>query len=528
MTIKPLGDSAWLIEWSRGVPLDEILAWVAALKENQPPGVLDVLSSYASVAVHFSGVDGLEILNWIQQITVNPRPLIAHEVEIPVIYGGEDGPDLETVAEHTGKSVSEVIVEHSQVIYTVTALGFSPGFPYLTGLPASLQLPRHRTPRVTVPAGSVAIAGKQAGIYPTASPAGWHILGRTDVVLFDPAATPPTLLKAGDRVRFVPTWTALQRQSRSSALDISKPDATRGIEVIQPGGLTTVQDLGRPGHEAMGVSPGGAVDRWALQVANAMVGNPVNAAALECCVSGPVLKFHHATTVALMGASGKSRRVAAGEVVDFSKLEHGVRAYLAFAGGLQVLQVMGSASTDLRAGFGGFMGRALKKGDRLECNEVSRSPHPGNWSVGRQESRAFVILRYIAGVQTSWFSSEALRRFRTEIFQVSPLADRMGTRLSGPMLERVDSREMVSQPVAWGSVQVPPDGQPIVLMAERQTMGGYPQIGHVISADLPKLARAWPGTKVKFEQVSWEEAVSLRQQSERDFVRLQSGLELLK
>lgn len=528
MTIKPLGDSAWLIEWSRGVPLDEILAWAAALKENQPTGVQDVLSSYASVAVHFEGVDGLEILNWIQQITVNPQPLKIREIEIPVIYGGEDGPDLETVAKHTGKSVSEVIAEHSQAIYTVTALGFSPGFPYLSGLPASLHLPRLSTPRVSVPAGSVAIAGKQAGIYPTASPAGWHILGRTDVTLFDPSATPPTLLQAGDRVRFIPTSTALPAQSRSSALDFSKPQSAQSIEVIHPGGLTTVQDLGRPGHEALGVSPGGAVDRWAIQTANAMVGNPVNAAALECCVTGPVLKFHHATIAALVGASGKSRRIAAGEVVDFSKLEHGVRAYLAIAGGLHVPQIMGSAATDLRAGFGGLMGRALKSGDRLECNEASRSPEPGNWSVGRQESRAFVILRYIAGVQSTWFSSEALHRFRTEVFEVSPLADRMGTRLSGPLLERVDSREMVSQPVAWGSVQVPPDGQPIVLMAERQTMGGYPQIGHVISADLPKLARAWPGTKVKFQQVSWEEAVNLRLQSERDFARLQSGLELLK
>ena len=152
-----------------------------------------------------------------------------------------------------------------------------------------------------------------------------------------------------------------------------EPAGPRWIEVIQPGALSTVQDLGRPGYESSGVSPGGAVDRQALRMANLLVGNPQGAAALELCVTGPILKFH-ARQIAPVGATGKPRRVAAGETVDFTKLAGGVRACLAVAGGLRVPPVLGSMSTDLRAGFGGLHGRALRAGDRLDFGEPGQAP----------------------------------------------------------------------------------------------------------------------------------------------------------
>ena len=155
--------------------------------------------------------------------------------------------------------------------------------------------------------------------------------------------------------------------------------------VITPGGLTSIQDLGRPGHESSGVSPGGAADRHALRSANLMVGNDEGAAALELSMHGPILKFHGATTVALTGASGKSRKVADGETVDFSKLSNGVRAVLTVAGGIVVGRVLGSLSTDLRAGFGGLAGRALQKGDRLAIGTPGKIPRCGDWHVGRGE-----------------------------------------------------------------------------------------------------------------------------------------------
>jgi allophanate hydrolase subunit 2 len=181
-----------------------------------------------------------------------------------------------------------------------------------------------------------------------------------------------------------------------------------------------------------------------------------------------------------------------------------------------------------------MLGRRLVKGDWLGGDAPRAVPRPGCWSVGRdgravgRYARAAVLeLRFLGGVQGEWFTEEARWRLRNEIYEVTPQSDRMGCRLSGSPLRLWEAREMVSQPVACGSVQVPPDGQPIVLMAERQTLGGYPQIGHVISVDLPKLAGAWPGTRVKFLEVSREEALCLRQQAERDFAWLQTGMRLL-
>ena len=528
MTLKPLGDSAWLVEFPGEAPLGRVLGLVEALGKNRPAGVLDVVSSFASLAVYFDTGDEMEIREWIEaaaEISDSPEIREGKEFEIPVCYGRENGMDLDEVAARTGLSPEEVITLHSGTVYTVAAVGFSPGFPYLSGLPEQLHLPRRETPRLSVPAGSVAMAGGQAGIYPFNSPGGWHVIGRTGITLFDPDKPQPALLQPGDRVRFVPVENLEFTGKRIS--EITEP-TSRWIEVIQPGALTTVQDLGRPGYGTSGVSPGGTVDRNSLRTANLLAGNDEDAAALELCVSGPVLKFHADAVVAFMDGAGKPQRVKAGEVVDFSKLTHGVRAYLAVAGGLRIPKQLGSASTDSLAGFGGFSGRPLRAGDRLEFGEAGKTPHSGSWHVGRTSRVSEIELRFITGVQQDWFSPQALRRFRAEIYQITPRSDRMGARLSGEKLELATPREMVSQPVVCGSVQVPPDGQPIILLAGCQTIGGYPQIGHVISVDLPKLARAWPGTRVRFREITWEQARNLRRQEEQDFTWLRTGLELLK
>lgn len=527
VVIKPLGDSAWLVEFpglSGEAALARVLGWMNALAVNPPEGVLDVVPSFASLAVHFDEVDGLEIVEWLQSVRVNDAMPEGEEWQIPVCYGGESGPDLAEVATRLGLSEAEVILRHSSASYRVAVVGFSPGFPYLLGLPESLYLPRHRTPRKVVPAGSVAVAGGQAGIYPFASPGGWQILGRTGLKLFDPAGHPSALLKTGDRVRFVPVDHIDVRESAPVAPTVP---GNPSIHVISPGSLTTVQDLGRPGHGAAGVSPGGAMDRHALQVANLMVGNAPDAPALEICVSGPILEFSTDTVIATVGAVGKSRQVSAGERVDFSKPAAGVRSYLAVAGGLKISRMLGSAATDVRAGFGGYLGRPLEAGDLLETGEPGSIPRCGNWFVGRPDPRAEIELRFLAGVQSNGFSEKAHWRFRNEIYHLTPDADRMGARLDGPSLDLVTACEMTSQPVACGSVQVPPDGMPIVLLAERQTIGGYPQIGHVISADFPKLARAWPGTRVRFREVSWEDARRIQKLEKQNLIRLQVGLKLL-
>lgn len=528
MTLKPLGDAAWLVEFpglTGEAALARVAGMAAALHADKADGVLDIVPSFASLAVHFGRADGGMIREWILSVEFSDGFPAGEEKVIPVCYGGEDGPDLPEVADTLGLSVDEVISLHSGAAYTVAAVGFSPGFPYLSGLPERLRLPRRTTPRLSVPAGSVAMAAGQAGIYSFSSPGGWHLLGRTDVALFDVHSERPSFLLPGDRVRFQPVE---RIGSVENICAVTGEFPTGTVEVIHPGGLTTVQDLGRPGHESSGVSPGGTADPQSLRTANLLVGNDPSAAGLECCVSGPVLKFHEETVVALVSGGGRSRRVTAGETVDFSKLTGGVRACLAISGGVRVPGILGSLATDVRSGFGGYLGRALKVGDRLALGPPGCVPKCGDWHVGRMTRDTSIELRFLTGVQADWFSEEARRRFRSEIYQLTPKSDRMGARLSGAPLELAGPREMVSQPVACGSVQVPPDGQPIVLMAERQTIGGYAQIGHVISADLPKLARVWPGTSIRFREVTWEEARDARRQEERDFQLLQTGIELLK
>jgi len=524
MTIKPLGDSAWLVEFSGEPSLARIMGLVAALEIERPLAVLDIVPSLASVAVHFGDGDGQDVLEWIESMVVSNKNFDAQELSIPICYGGVDGPDLAAVAGEVNLSEKEVIQLHSQAVYTVAAVGFSPGFPYLTGLPDRLNVPRRATPRQEVAAGSVAIAGGQAGIYPFASPGGWHILGRTSLRLFDPLSSQPALLRVGDRVKFLPVDKLELPAGHAAAIPLYNDP---WIEVIRPGSMTTVQDLGRPSHEAAGVSPGGAVDRHALRVANLMVGNDEGAAALEACASGPILRFHAATTVAWVGGSGKSMAVAAGETLDFTILSGGVRSYLAVAGGLRVPEVLGGGATDVRAGFGGYLGRALQAGDWLDADRPGWVPRPGNWHVGRTGRSKEVVLRILTGVQQGWFSEEARKRIFSEIYQVTPMSDRMGARLSGPPLELNRMTHMASQPVACGSIQVPPDGQPIILLAERQTIGGYPQIGHVISVDLPKLAQAWPGTAVRFQGVTLEEARDLKRQQAQEFAWLRTGINLI-
>lgn len=533
MLLKPLGDSAWLVEFSGENPLASVTSLVKSLEKYRPAGVLDVVPSFASVAVHFSGDTARGIHQWLSDALRKdseiPSSTDSKLVEIPVCYGGENGPDLADVAQQLGLSEDEVIALHSGADYTVATVGFSPGFPYLSGLPKRLHLPRKATPRLSVPAGSVAIASAQAGIYPFSSPGGWHLLGRTQVKLFDPNSPRPALLQAGDTLRFIPVAPTAATALTHASHAVSLPRAnSRCFEVIHPGSLSTVQDLGRPGYESSGVSPGGAVDRAALRMANLLVGNEENAAALEMCVTGPILKFHAPATIALTQFQARPRSVNAGEIIDLSRLCGGVRAYLAIAGGIHVPQVLGSASTDLRAGFGGYGGRALQAGDRLEIGTPGRIPAGRNWHIATRGAKPEIELRFLSGMQSEWFSEAALRQFQATTYQLTPNGDRMGARLVGAALELTTPREMQSQAVACGSVQVPPDGQPIILLAERQTIGGYPQIGHVISVDLPRLACAWPGTRIRFREVTWDEARALRQREEQEFASLRTGLELLK
>jgi len=529
MIVKALGDSAWLAEWKEPRP-GPVLTAVRALEQARPAGLVDVVASFASLAVYYDALvaDAEAVRDWMAEVLAGiPEDAMVPKGRKHTLSVKYDGEDLTTLAEKIGLTVDEVVELHSGSEYTVVAVGFLPGFPYLTGCPEMLRVPRRATPRLAVPAGSVAIAGGLTGIYPVASPGGWHLLGTTNTKLFEPEAEKPALLTAGDRVKFV-------AQDKLTKVVRKKQSVPTGrIEVLRAGGQTSVQDFGRTGYGGTGVSPGGVMDRVALRAANLLVGNAENAAALEICMSGPCLRFDVETVVALLGAnaagwqSGRRVHVKAGGVVDIGVLQGASRAVLAVAGGLRVPQVLGSSSTAVRAGFGGSL---LKVGDRLDFFPTESLPKEGEWLCGiaRPEPTPLLELRYLAGVQGRWFSKEAARRLAEENYRLTPDSDRMGARFSGPSLELERPREMISQPVCNGSIQVPPDGQPIILMAERQTIGGYPQIGHVITADLPKLARALPGTWVRFRDVTLEDAHAAILHQERELAWLRVGLDFHK
>jgi KipI family sensor histidine kinase inhibitor len=527
---RALGDSAWLFE-PGGSDSAERLGRVLGLRERladlRIPGVTDIVSSFETVAVHFDPADGPTVLDWLLELPpvgTGISPAAARRFELPVQYGGKST-DLVAVARTMGLDPHQVIAMHCGVEYQVAAIGFSPGFPYLLGLDDRLALPRKTTPSA-VPSGAVAMANGQGGVYPNASMGGWHVLGRTDTRLFDLGKPEPALLRPGDRVRFVPV---------GGIPPVVETRGTHhndtGVEVIDPGLFSIIQDLGRPGHRAAGVSPGGAADPLAARVANRLVGNQDGAALFECFGSGPLLRFDADATVAWIGwaeGSGLPIAVAAGGILDLrSRMNHAC-GYLAVAGGVDVPLVLGSRSTDVRAGFGGVVGRALRKHDRIAIGSAAHPPpRRGDWRVGWPRAERTLEVRFIAGVQAAWFDEASRALFRRAIYQTSASGDRTGLRLKGPSLSPTGTRGLVSQPVAAGSIQVPPDGVPIVLMPECQTIGGYPQIGHVISADLPALARALPGTPVTFREVSLDEARAAWRDLWRELGFLTAGLSLL-
>lgn len=539
-TLTPLGDSAWLVLWPASDPFGENLPVIHDLMRTlqadaqQPPGVTSIIAAFESLAVRYdpSIIDGHIIRTWIESSlnhSASARGGVGEYHEIPVHYGGQHGPDLEAVAKSIGKSVEQIISLHCSQEYTVAMIGFAPGFPYLTGLHPDLQLPRLTTPRNRVPAGSVAIAGEQSGIYSCDSPGGWHILGRTTLNLFDPCREGnPSLLKPGDRITFVPSDAPPPAWQGNPARN-SSPTSLPIAEILEPGFITTIQDQGRPHFESAGVSPGGAMDRDALKVANLLLGNPPDAAALEISVNGPTLRFLQPTRIVLVGADSSDglrhaqvRKVAAGETIVTGTLTHSFRAILGIAGGIEIPKILGSRSTDVRAGFGGFR---FKKNDILHTVPANPSPPP---TIHRTSLAApvgrMLHIRYLPGPQADWFTPQANRTFQSHAYEITSRQDRMGMRLHGPMLELISHREMRSQPVCTGSIQIPPDGRPMILLAERQTHGGYPQIGCVITADIPKIVRALPGTRIQFSSVTLEEAWWEIRQACRDFKWLSAGI----
>ena len=297
------------------------------------------------------------------------------------------------------------------------------------------------------------------------------------------------------------------------------------LEVVQPGLCTTVQDLGRPGFQRYGVPASGPMDEWGLRVANALVGNAPADAVLEVTGVGPVLRIRGELILAVAGAEfvlgldGQPVSPFAaftareGQVLTFGECRSGVRAYLAAAGGIDVPPVMRSRSTCLSGRYGGLGGRALREGDVLPIHVPDAGTRPDARAGARFLPRRLrprpaphLELRVVLGPQEDAFTAEGIATFLGCEYRVTAHADRMGCRLDGPPIAHVKGADIISDAIASGAIQVPGDGKPIVLLADRQTTGGYTKIGAVIRPDLPALAQARAGDRVRFRQVGLAEA----------------------
>ncbi len=530
------GDALVLVQLEARVA-PEVNARVVALAEAivaaHVPGVRDVVPGYAAVGVH---VDPLHFdASALEQVVAHawdvtgPEPAAARVVEIPVCYGGSYGPDLEAVAAFARCTPDDVVRRHAAETYRVYMLGFLPGFAYLGTVDASIAMARRATPRERVPAGSVGIAGLQTGVYPMPEPrrVATHRPDPLDDVRCQPhrpggrARGRPGALSAGAGGRVGPPG------GRSTAMS---PAA--GLTVLRPGLLTTVQDLGRWGSQALGVPVSGAMDSLAHRLANALVGNRDTAATLEVTLLGPELRAERPLVVAVAGAEFSLTvdgrpvphqapfAMAAGAVLRFGARHGGSRAYLAVAGGIATPVVMGSRSTHLVSAMGGLDGRALVGGDVLPVTPADRPGLPrGARPYTRPAPTAPSRLRVVLGPQDAWFSREAIATLLREEFRVSTTSNRMGFRLEGPTLAAVRLDEPLSEPVPFGAIQVPASGQPILLMADRQTAGGYPKIATVISADLPVAGQLGPGDVMRFTACTRAEARAALVTRERELLR---------
>jgi len=329
------------------------------------------------------------------------------------------------------------------------------------------------------------------------------------------------------------------------------------ISVISPGLLTTIQDLGRTGYQKYGVIVSGAMDTYAMRLSNIMIGNKENEGVLEITLIGPSLKLEKGTLFSITGAnisptingkeipSGRPIYLNNDCILKFGACGAGCRAYLAVAGGFDIEKIMESKSTYLRAEIGGFNGRALQKNDILNIGVKSLTSikiikkmedinKDGDFIATSWYMKNFImqnsdntVIRVFPDRQFNSVSKESINKFFNSKFNIDNRSDRMGYRLCGEKIELKEKLEMISEEVSVGTIQIPPDGNPIILLADVQTAGGYPKIAHVASVDIQKIVQLKPNDKITFEEITLKEAEKLYFEREKDIVELKNSISLI-
>ncbi|QRM32689.1 urea amidolyase family protein [Microvirga sp. VF16] len=509
----PAGSDAFLVELE---DLATTLTLLDSLLAARPAGVIDLVPAARTLMVRFDPLlTGYEhLVEVIAKIDLSVHSSRQGETfEIPVVYDGED---LSDVAEILGWTVEDLIRRHTEATYTVAFTGFAPGFAYMTCDDPAFDVPRRKSPRVRIPAGSVALAGPFGGIYPSDSPGGWQLLGHTPLTMWDTSRPRAALLAPGDRVRF-------REMAKGAIVSVSaSPEETTKAVTPAAGLLVTradrpalYQDLGRPGRADQGISESGAVDRASLIEANLCVGNPREAAALEITFGGFALKADRPVTLAVTGAPapltiltadgrivpaplGRPFALDTGDELTLGFPPDGMRSYLALRGSFAVDPVLGSAATDTLAKVGP---PAITTGDILvPANEPAAAVDPLR-PVLKTMPRAGnpVTLDVVLGPRTDWFTDKGVATLLSQDWQVTAESSRVGMRLSGTEpLERRDTAELPSEGAALGSIQVPHSGQPVLFLADHPLTGGYPVIAVVARHHLDLAGQIPIGATIRF------------------------------
>ncbi|TCN19295.1 urea amidolyase family protein [Sinorhizobium americanum] len=512
----PAGADALLVELD---DLETTLTLLDNLLATRPDGAKEFVPAARTVMIRFDPLvtDRSAIAAFVARIDLSMRSVRQGETfDIPVTYDGED---LGDIAEFLGWPVEELIRRHTDATYTVAFTGFAPGFAYMTCDDPAFDVPRRKTPRVRIPAGSVAIAGTFGGIYPTDSPGGWQLLGTTPLCMWDTARPRAALLAPGDRVRFrdMAKGTLVPASVPERQADVAAPGG--GLRVIRADRPALYQDLGRPGRADQGVSRSGALDRAALRNANLCVGNPSDTAAIEITFGGFAVRADRPVTLALTGApcpleirTPGGRAVSApfahpfaldaGDELTLGVPSEGMRSYLALRGGFAVETVLESASIDTLAKIGP---PPIATGDVLvpaSGPAVAVDPHrPEPDHLPRAGET--VSLDVVLGPRTDWFTDEGVQTFLSQEWEVTAESSRVGVRLSGAApLERRDAAELPSEGTALGSIQVPHSGQPVLFLADHPLTGGYPVIGVVAAHHLDLAGQIPIGARIRFNSIA--------------------------
>lgn len=541
-TVKPFGALAALIDCRT---LENALHLHGHLTKHPAAGQTELIPAARTVLIRFKTHEHTAAFLATPNLPPVTGDVRAHgrAVTIPVVY---DGQDLADVAAHLGMSEQAVIYAHTTGRWSVAFAGFAPGFFYLHRHDNVLDVPRRSTPRTSVPAGSVGLAGDFSGIYPRSSPGGWQLIGHTNAPLWDVAQDPPALLEPGMQVQFeavrelitVAGAAPAEQRPGEPAHDEQAPV----LGVRSPGMLTLFQDAGRTGLTHWGVSPSGPVDRAAAAEANRLVGNQPQATVLENLAGGLAVTAYRDVVLALTGAQVPARisggspvdaespalsqeepltvvpyrpfALKPGQTLTLGATERGLRTYLAVRGGFAAPQQATSSSRDTLAGLGP---EPLAAGDRLtlatESSAVVGNPAPPLLLPGEQA----VTIRVVPGPREDWFTPESLARLTQVTWEISQASDRIGARLvlaepqdggeklaPTEVLARANAKELPSEGMVAGAMQVPPSGEPVIFLADHPVTGGYPVIATVHPDDLRLVAQAPPGTKLQFFLVPFD------------------------